>query len=130
MTCSSWCGYCGRCEDGRRANASCSACGTEFCIEHDSTGSLCDRCCDDRDALAAAAPPRMVKVDRPAGAAVLDRPAGMDWAGGPHPCCVDYAQVVACDGATTTLRCGVCASTFSQPCPDAAFAAIAEGRAS
>jgi hypothetical protein len=63
--CSAGCGYCGRCEDGPRCNATCPECGQAFVIEYDSTGSLCDRCCDARDARAAVKP-RMAKADLPA----------------------------------------------------------------
>ncbi len=48
--CSAWCGYCGRCTHGVRPNAICSGCGEEFYKGADDEGSLCDRCCDERDA--------------------------------------------------------------------------------
>lgn len=48
--CSSGCGYCGRCDRGPAANASCSDCGDLFVKGYDDVGSLCDVCCDQRDA--------------------------------------------------------------------------------
>jgi hypothetical protein len=68
-----------------------------------------------------------MKAPEPTPAA---RRPGFDWLAGPHPCCVEYATVAACDGRTCMLRCSVCQATFQQPCPDADLAAIAAGQAS
>ena len=39
-------------ESHARANATCTECDAPFVLERDATGSLCDRCCSLRDALA------------------------------------------------------------------------------
>lgn len=52
--CSAGCGYCGRCSGGPRCNATCPDCGEPCWIGRDDTGSLCDACCDRRDAHSSA----------------------------------------------------------------------------
>jgi hypothetical protein len=59
---SSGCGYCGRCDAGPRANARCSDCGDDFYKGRDDIGSLCDACCDQRDAYTTALEVRMSAV--------------------------------------------------------------------
>ena len=60
--CSSWCGYCGRCSSGPRANAECSDCQAPFWKGRDDVGNLCDDCCTARDAHTDALERRMADV--------------------------------------------------------------------
>ncbi len=66
--CSANCGFCGRCARGPRANATCSDCQAPFFKGREDFGSLCDACCDRRDAHADAQELRMAKADLPAAA--------------------------------------------------------------
>ena len=46
---------------------------------------------------------------------------------GPYQCCPDFSIVTICDGVTDTRYCGICESTFTQPCPEAELLPIAAG---
>lgn len=48
------CGGCGRCDAGSEphANEVCTKCGADFYMDHrQDVGQLCDRCCNERDAI-------------------------------------------------------------------------------
>jgi hypothetical protein len=52
--CGSECAFCGRCEAGERPNATCHDCGIAFSRAAADVGTLCDACCDQRDAWVSA----------------------------------------------------------------------------